>query len=233
MTGGGVRGAGVAVTVDLAVLSVRDDALSIVMIERGTEPHLGSLALPGGYVEADEDLDGAAARELAEETGLDAAGLHLEQLRAYGDPARDPRGRVVTICYLALMPDLPLPVAGGDAAAARWMPVDDVLDEGTPVAFDHRRIVRDAVERARTMLEHSTLGAAFCADPFAISDLRRVYEIVWGRRLDPGNFSRKVTGVDGFLIPTGERSRDGGRPAALYRRGPATVLSPPLLRPPR
>lgn len=224
---------GVAVTVDLAVLTVRDDAFSILVIERGTEPHLGALALPGGYVEADEDLDAAAARELQEETGLHAEELHLEQLKAYGAPDRDLRRRTVTVCYLAVMPDLPLPVAGGDAAAARWLPVAELLDEATPVAFDHRLIVRDAVERARTMLEHSTLGAAFCPETFTISELRRVYEIVWGRRLDPGNFSRKVTGADGFLVPTGERTRDGGRPAALYRRGPATVLSPPFLRPPR
>ncbi|HST67924.1 MAG TPA: NUDIX hydrolase, partial [Mycobacteriales bacterium] len=111
--------------------------------------------------------------------------------------------------------------------------VDDVLGGSAPVAFDHRRIIGDAVERARAKLEPSTVGTAFCADPFALSDLRRVYEIVWGTRLDPGNFSRKVTGVDGFLVPTGETSRDGGRPAALYRRGPATTLHPPLLRSPR
>jgi len=130
----------------------------------------------------------------------------------------------------SLMPDLPLPTAGGDARAARWMPVDEVLGGERPLAFDHRRIIGDAVERARGLLEYSTLGAAFCADRFAISDLRRIYEIVWGQRLDPGNFSRKVTGVEGFLVPTGEHSRDGGRPAALYRRGPATTLHPPLLR---
>lgn len=223
----------VAVTVDLAVLTVRDDALAVLMVERGNKPFRGMLALPGGFVEADEDLDDAAARELVEETGIEAAGLHLEQLQAYGEPQRDPRRRTVTICYLALMPDLPLPVAGGDAAASRWMVVDDVLDPATPVAFDHRLILGDAVERARTMLEHRTVGAAFCTEPFAISELRRVYEIVWGRRLDPGNFSRKVTGVDGFLVPTGEHSRDGGRPAALYRRGPAVTLTPPLLRPAR
>jgi 8-oxo-dGTP diphosphatase len=220
-----------SVAVDLAVFTVRDDAFAILMIERGQEPFRGQLALPGGFVEADENLDEAAARELHEETGLDAADLHLEQLRAYGDPGRDPRPtRVVSVCYLALMPDLPLPTAGGDARAARWMAVDDVLGGPAEIAFDHRRIIADAVERARGMLEHSTVGTAFCADRFAISDLRRVYEIVWGRRLDPGNFSRKVTGVDGFLVPTGEFSRDGGRPAALYRRGPASTLHPPLLR---
>jgi 8-oxo-dGTP diphosphatase len=224
------RGPDAAVAVDLAVLTVRDDALQILMIERGTEPFLGRLALPGGFVERNESLDAAAGRELREETGLRPGQLHLEQLRAYGEPDRDPRMRIVSVCFLALMPDLPLPTAGGDARAARWMPVDDVLGGERPLAFDHRRIIGDAVERARGLLEYSTLGAAFCADRFAISDLRRIYEIVWGQRLDPGNFSRKVTGVEGFLVPTGEHSRDGGRPAALYRRGPATTLHPPLLR---
>jgi 8-oxo-dGTP diphosphatase len=219
-----------AVTVDLAVFTVRDGAFQILAIERGKDPYRGQLALPGGFVEPDEDLDTAAARELREETGLEPAELHLEQLHAYGDPDRDPRMRIVSVCYLALMPNLPLPVAGGDAQAARWMPVDELLSGTRPVAFDHRRIVRDAVEAARSRLEHSTLGAAFCTEPFAISDLRRVYEIVWGQRLDPGNFSRKVTGVPDFLVATGERSREGGRPATLYRRGTATTLHPPLLR---
>jgi 8-oxo-dGTP diphosphatase len=224
------RGPDAAIAVDLAVLTVRDEALQILVIERGTEPFLGRLALPGGFVEPNESLDQAAGRELQEETGIPAGRLHLEQLRAYGDPGRDPRMRIISVCYLALMPDLPLPTAGGDARAARWMPVDEVLSQSRPIAFDHRQIMVDAVERARGMLEYSTLGAAFCPDRFAISDLRRVYEIIWDQRLDPGNFSRKVTGVDGFLVPTGERSRDGGRPAALYRRGPATTLHPPLLR---
>jgi 8-oxo-dGTP diphosphatase len=219
-----------AVAVDLAVFTVRDGALQILTIERGKQPYLGQLALPGGFVEPDEDLDHAAARELQEETGLEPAQLHLEQLHAYGDPGRDPRMRIVSICYLALMPNLPLPTAGGDAQSARWLPVAELLSGARPVAFDHERIVRDAVEAARARLEYSTLGAAFCAEPFAISDLRRVYEMVWGERLDPGNFSRKVTGVPDFLVPTGERSREGGRPAALYRRGPATTLHPPLLR---
>ncbi|MFD9736490.1 NUDIX domain-containing protein, partial [Umezawaea sp. NPDC059074] len=104
----------VAVAVDLAVLTVRAGALQIMLVERGVEPHLGELALPGGFLAAaSEDIDVAAARELAEETGLDARGLHLEQLRTYGTPDRDPRRRVVTVCYLAFVPDLPSPTAGG------------------------------------------------------------------------------------------------------------------------
>ncbi|MEV6878672.1 NUDIX domain-containing protein [Amycolatopsis sp. NPDC051128] len=221
----------VALAVDLAILTVRDSKLQILLVERANEPYRGQLALPGGFIDtADEDLDTAAARELAEETGLAAERLHLEQLRAYGSPGRDPRGRVVTVCYLALMPDLPIPVAGGDARAARWEPVDAVLADGDRLAFDHRVLIADAVERAQGKLENTTLGVAFCPPEFTISELRRVYEIVWRQELDPRNFHRKATSVDGFLEPTGRRTTRGGRPAALYRRGPARVLHPPLLR---
>ncbi len=222
----------VAVAVDLAILTVREERLNILLVERAEAPYRGQLALPGGFIASeDEDIDVAAARELAEETGLAADRLHLEQLRAYGGPDRDPRGRVVTVCYLALVPDLPIPAAGGDARAARWEAVADVEGTDAPVAFDHRAIIADAVERARGKLEYTTLATAFCAAEFTISELRRVYEIVWGHRLDHRNFHRKITGVTGFLVPTGDRTaRDGGRPAALYRRGPATVLHPPILR---
>ena len=224
----------VALAVDLAVLTVRADRLQILLVERGIEPYRGRLALPGGFLQSrKEDLDIAAARELAEETGIQVHQLHLEQLRTYGSPDRDPRGRVVTVCYLAVVPNLPLPMAGGDARAARWTPVDHVLGRGATVAFDHRTIIADALERARGKLEYTTLGAAFCPPEFTIGELRRVYEIVWGRDLDPRNFHRKVTGVAGFLVPTGERTtRDGGRPAALYRLGPAQLMHPPILRSP-
>jgi 8-oxo-dGTP diphosphatase len=224
----------IAITVDLAVLTVRDEQLQILLVERAIKPYRGQLALPGGFLASKaEDIDTAAARELAEETGIEATRLHLEQLRTYGAPDRDPRGRVVTVCYLALMPDLPAPTAGGDARAARWVPVDTALDSDVPIAFDHRTIIADAVERARSKLEYTTLGAAFCAADFTVNELRRVYETVWGHALDPRNFHRKVTGVDGFLVATGERStRDGGRPAALYRRGPAALMHPPILRAP-
>ncbi|MFB9909679.1 NUDIX hydrolase [Allokutzneria oryzae] len=222
----------VAVAVDLAVLTVRAGALQIMLVERGIEPYRGMLALPGGFLaDAGEDIDAAAARELTEETGLRPEGLHLEQLRTYGTPGRDPRRRVVTVCYLAFVPDLPSPTAGGDADAAVWLPVDKALRKRTLLAFDHKAIVADAVERARAKLEYTTLATAFCAPEFTVTDLRQVYEIVWGEELDPRNFHRKVTGVEGFLIPTGEQTtRQGGRPAALYRRGPATLLHPAILR---
>ncbi|TWP53285.1 NUDIX hydrolase [Lentzea tibetensis] len=214
-----------AVTVDLVVLTLRSDELCALLVRRGEAPHKGRWALPGGFVREDESLDAAAARELAEETGLDR--VHLEQLGSYGDPRRDPRMRVVSVAYLALAPDLPVPVAGTDASEARWSPVDTA----GKLAFDHGRILADGVERARSKLEYTPLGTAFCAPDFTVAELRRVYELVWGTALDARNFHRKVTGVPGLLEPTGETTtRDGGRPAQLYRRGPAATLHPPLVR---
>jgi 8-oxo-dGTP diphosphatase len=222
-----------SVAVDLSILTVREQGLQVLVVERGTPPYLGACALPGGFVEAAEDLDQAARRELLEETGLDAAGLHIEQVGTYGDPRRDPRGRVFSVSYMALMPDLPMPTAGGDARAARWTPVADLLADPESLAFDHHMLLTDAVERARGKLEYTNLGAAFCPPYFTIAELRQVYEAVWGTVLDPANFHRKVTGVTGFLIPTGEKTQRGsGRPAALYRRGRATILHPAILRNP-
>ncbi|UOX91689.1 NUDIX hydrolase [Amycolatopsis sp. FBCC-B4732] len=218
-----------AVTVDLVVLTLTGDELCALVVRRGVPPYEGEWALPGGFVRADEDLSDAARRELAEETGLAAGTVHIEQLAGYGAPDRDPRMRVITIAYLALAPDLPTPLAGTDAAEARWAPVRSLAAER--LAFDHDRILADGLERARAKLEYSPLGTAFCAAEFTVAELRRVYELVWDTRLDPRNFHRKVTGTEGLLTPTGRTTtRDGGRPAQLYRRGRAELLYPPMLR---
>lgn len=216
------------VTVDVVVLSVVDGRLSALLIRRLIPPYAGDWALPGGFVLPDEDLGEAAARELGEETGLMSPAAHLEQLRTYGTPERDPRDRVVTVAYLALVPIAEAPQAGSDAADARWRPVDDRLR----LAFDHDVILADGVERARAKLEYTPLAAAFCPPEFTVAQLRQVYETVWGVTLDPRNFHRKVTSAPGFLTPTG-RSTEGthGRPARLYSAGTATLLHPPMLRP--
>jgi len=214
--------------VDLAILTVREGLLQVLVIERANKPFQGCAALPGGFLRAGEDLHEAAERELAEETSLDGGSLHLEQLAIYGAPDRDPRGRVVSVAYLALAPDLPVPAAGSDARAARWAPVGKV--RGT-LAFDHSKILEHAVERARTLLEYTTLATAFCAETFTIGDLRNVYEVVWDIQVDPRNFSRKIGNTEGFIEATGgRRTPVTGRPAALYRRGAAQILNPPLLR---
>ncbi|MGL5819674.1 MAG: NUDIX hydrolase [Phycicoccus sp.] len=217
-----------AVTVDLVVLTIRDDGLQVLLVERGEQPFAGAKALPGGFVRADEDLADAAHRELAEETGV-GAGVHLEQLATYGAPHRDPRMRTVSVAWLALAPHLAEPVAGSDAASAAFVPVDTV--DNAALAFDHARILDDGLERARSKIEYSPLATAFCEEEFTVAQLRAVYEIVWGYRLDPRNFHRKVTRTPGLLVATSRTSTvDGGRPARLYRRGTLDVLSPPLTR---
>lgn len=220
-----------AVTVDAVVLTIRDDELQGLVVTRGGQPFQGQLALPGGFVDIDEDLDAAVARELQEETGISKRRLRIEQLATYGQPDRDPRGRTVSVAYLAVVSDLPEPVGGDDAVDAHWRPVTWLLARRDRLAFDHRVILRDGVERLRAKLEYSAIGTSLCRPRFTVAELRRVYEVVWGVSLDPGNFHRKVTGVPGFVEPTGTKaSRGAGRPAELYRRGRNQVLHPALAR---
>lgn len=224
-----------AVTVDLAVFTVRGGALHVLLIRRGQEPYAGAWALPGGFVQPRESAETAARRELAEETGLSeavVAALHLEQLRTYSEPDRDPRMRVVSVAFTALVPDLPEPAVegGGDAAHARWVQVG----EASGLAFDHAVILADARERVGSKLEYSCLATAFCPPEFTLGELQAVYETVWDTALDRPNFRRKVLATPGFVeaVPGAARLTGGrGKPAALYRPGPATTLHPPLLRP--
>lgn len=238
-----------AVTVDLVVLTVRRHSLCALAVRRGEPPFQGRWALPGGFVRDGEDLAQAAARELAEETGLcvhDPAapsqdnGAHLEQLATYGDPERDPRMRVVSVAHLALAPDLPAP--------QRWRRQQRPLGAGRGTARTKRlRPCRRGGGAARlrprpdpggrrgaSPLQDRVLVAGHRLLPARVhrGELRRVYEAVWSVALDPRNFHRKVTGTPGFLVPTGgTTTRQGGRPAQLFRAGGATLLNPPMLRP--
>ena len=227
----------VAVTVDVVALTIRAGALCVLLVERGEQPFAGHRALPGGFVRS-EALDVAALRELGEETGLrpgegDLARVHLEQLKTYGDPGRDPRMRIFSVAYLAFAPSLPDPQAGSDAAGAYWVPVE----QATNLAFDHDRILADALDRARAKLEYTPLATAFAGEEFTIAELRQVYAAVWGEDLHAGNFHRKVLSVPGFVEGTGRTTTRGGerggpRPK-LYRAGDAKLLHPALLRPAR
>lgn len=223
----------VMLAADLVILTLRDSSLQVLLVERGVEPYQGTWALPGGFLQHDEeDLMAAAHRELSEETDLDVETLRLEHLGVYGAPGRDPRGRVVSVAYLAIAPRLPEPTAGTDAANARWQRADQVLSGELELAFDHRRIVEDGVDRARVKLEHSSLATAFCGPTFTITDLQEVYEAVWGISLDPRNFYRKVQKTDGFIVGAGSaRKAATGRPARLFKAGPCEVLYPPMVRP--
>jgi len=246
----------IAVTVDAVALTIRDGALHVLLVQRAEPPFQNRWALPGGFVRAGsapdgadgEDLPDAAVRELAEEAGQRLGGrVHIEQLGTYGTPGRDPRMRVISVAYLAFAPELPEPQAGSDATAAAWVPVDSLgLTDGDGgqrpgttrrLAFDHARILADGLERARSKLEYTPLATSFVAEPFSISELRAVYETVWGEQLHAGNFHRKVLSVPGFVESTGVTAPTGGprggpRPM-LYRRGDATLLHPALLRPAR
>ena len=212
-----------AVTVDVVILTMSGGVLQVLLVRRGEAPFAGMWAIPGGFKRPSETLDEAAKRELAEETGVDAASL-LTQFAAYGDPERDPRMNVVTIAYLAVLRDVGAVVAGTDAAEAALVPVSDVLNGKLNLAFDHLRIVRDALERARVELELSGIATAFVGTTFTLAELRAVYEAVWGVQLDAANFRRSIVAEDGWVIPTGRQARpgpSGGRPAELYRAGRA------------
>lgn len=225
----------VAVTVDLVTFTIVADQLQILLVRRGQHPYKGRWALPGGFVRPDEDLKAAARRELEEETGVAADHAYLEQLGTYGRPDRDPRMRVVTVAYWAILANLPEPRGGGDAVEADLFPVVMVEADALELAFDHARIIKEAVERVRSKLEYTTLAAQFCPPEFTISQLRRVYEAVWNARLEPANFHRKVTRTPGYLRSTGGRtdpSAGGGRPAAIYQTGDADYISSPIPRSP-
>jgi 8-oxo-dGTP diphosphatase len=230
----------------VVALTIRDGELNVLLVRRGVPPFAGQWALPGGFVRAGtgpdksdgaEDLDTAAVRELAEETGQRLGRIHLEQLGSYGAPDRDPRMRVISVAYLVFAPELAdpgtQPQPGSDAAEAAWFPVAGVRE----LAFDHAQILADGLERARAKLEYTPLATAFTGDEFTIAELRAVYETVWGERLHAGNFHRKVLSVPGFVASTGESTQTGGPRGGprsrLYRRGDAQLLHPALLRPGR
>ena len=210
-----------AVTVDIVILTMTDSRLNVLLVRRGVAPFKGMWAIPGGFKRPTESLDEAAKRELAQETGVDSASL-LTQFGAYGDPGRDPRMNVVTVAYLAVLRDVGSVVAGTDAAAAALLPVSEALNGKIDLAFDHAQILRDAVERVRVDLELTGIATAFVGPTFTLAELRAVYEAVWGVHLDGANFRRSVVTEDGWVIPTGRRTRPGstgGKPAELYRAG--------------
>jgi 8-oxo-dGTP diphosphatase len=221
-----------AVTVDVVVLTMLHGALHALLVRRGEAPFAGMWAIPGWFKRPTETLDEAAQRELVEETGVDAARL-LTQFGAYGDPERDPRMNVVTVAYLAVVRDVGAIVAGTDATDASLIPVSNVLNRKIDLAFDHLRIVHDAIERVRIELEVSGVATAFVGPTFTLAELRAVYEALWGMQLDAANFRRSVVAEDGWVIPTGRRARPGpagGRPAELFRPGKAWSNGGPLHR---
>lgn len=203
-----------AVTVDLVIFTIAEDDLKVLLIKRGGEPFLGKWALPGGFVGIDESLETAAARELQEEAGV--TNIYLEQLYTFGEPGRDPRGRVISVAYFALIDaEQQRIVASSDATDAQWFSVFD-RRLGAKLAFDHRKILDYAVWRLRNKIEWTTVGYELLPRKFTLSELQRVYEIILQRPVDKRNFRKKVIG-QGRIRELNETRSDGAhRPARLY-----------------
>ena len=198
-------------TVDIVIFTLREGSLQVLLVKRGVPPFEGQYAIPGGFIRGDESLEEAALRELHEETGV--RNVFLEQLYTFGDPKRDPRGRVITVAYYALIASDKLSlVAGADAAEAQWFPASSV----PPLAFDHKSILDYALERLRNKLEYTTVGFQLLAQKFTLGELQAVYEAILGRPLDKRNFRRKLA-LLGILKPLREWRRTGRKPAQLFR----------------
>jgi 8-oxo-dGTP diphosphatase len=198
------------VAVDIVIFTIQSGELRVLLVKRGIPPFAGQFAIPGGFVLEDESLDQAALRELKEETGV--GDVYLEQLYSFGDPGRDPRGRVITVAYYALVSANRSPlVPGTDAADARWCAIRHL-----PVlAFDHFKILDYALERLRNKLEYTTVGFQLLPPRFSLTELQEVYEAILEKKLDKRNFRRKLALLR-VLRPTREYRRGGRRPARLY-----------------
>lgn len=200
-----------AVSTDIVIFTIRDEALKVLLIKRASNPFENSWALPGGFVEIEEDLEQAALRELSEETGI--SGVYLEQLYTFGQPERDPRERVITVAYYAMVPTGRTTLRpASDAKDAGWFPCDAL-----PVlAFDHDRIITMALQRLTSKIEYSSIALQFMPTAFTLRELQRVYEIIQGESLDKRNFRKKIL-ADGIIADTGTQRRQGHhRPARLY-----------------
>ena len=198
------------VTVDIVIFTIQSGTLKVLLVKRAAAPFQGQFAIPGGFVHEDEDLDKAALRELREETGV--ADVYLEQLYSFGDVGRDPRGRVITVAYFALISADRSLRAGTDAAEAEWW----AMDQLPTLAFDHGRILNYALERLRNKLEYTTVGFQLLPEKFTLTELQEVYEAILGKNLDKRNFRRKLSLLK-ILKPLPEYRRGGQRPAQLYR----------------
>ena len=201
-----------SLTADIVIFTLRENQLHVLLIQRAEAPYEGMWALPGGFVKMEESLEEAACREMEEETGLRE--VYLEQLYTYGDLGRDPRGRVVTVAYFALVPaDAPVRnQAGSDAKRASWFPIDNL----PKLAFDHTEIVTYALRRLRYKLEYTAAGFELLPEEFTLSELQFTYEMILGEKLDKRNFRRRILQAD--VIESTPHMRTGeGRPARLYR----------------
>ncbi len=204
---------GPAISVDLVVLTIVDDSLRVLLVRRRHEPFAGVWSLPGGLIRSRESLEDAARRTLRQKTGV--SDIFLEQLYTFGQHDRDPRGRVVTVAYYALVPVDTVTILRADGAEADigWVPVSPMA----PLAFDHERIVDYALERLRNKLDYTPVGIEFLPGRFTLSELQSVYETILGTPLDKRNFRKRMRGKDWLEESDTERRSGPHRPARLYR----------------
>ena len=201
-----------AVTTDVAVFTLRDRQLQLLLVRRGQQPHRGKWALPGGFLEIDEDLESCAKRELQEETGV--SDLYIEQLFTFGRPDRDPRERIISVTYYALIPSDKLALtAGSDATDAAWFPVEKLPE----LAFDHAEIILLARERLASKTLYSTIAFQLMAETFTLSELQSVYEILRNEKLDKRNFRKWALALNRLEETGGKRTNGNHRPAKIYR----------------
>ena len=202
-----------SVTVDVVIFTLQNRELHVLLVRRKRWPHEGRWAIPGGFLNIDESLEQAARRELEEETGV--RDIYLEQLYTFGDPKRDPRGRVISVAYIALVgADKQTLRASNESTEVRWFPVRRLPG---PLAFDHDTILVTGLERLRSKLEYTTLAFQLLPEVFSILELKHIYEMILGEEsIDKGNFYRKIKDAN-ILEDTGLRREGRGRPTTLYR----------------
>ncbi len=201
-----------AVTTDIVILTVLDGALKVLLIKRGMEPFKGQWALPGGFLKMDESIDTCAMRELEEEAGI--SDVYLEQLYTFGSVDRDPRERVISVAYYALIPGENVELkAGTDAVEAKWFAVKDLPE----LSFDHLNIIDIAKSRLAAKMDYSTIGLKLMPEEFTLSYLQDVYEKATDKPRDKRNFRKWIFSLD-VIEATGKKYSNGPhRPAMLYR----------------
>jgi 8-oxo-dGTP diphosphatase len=201
-----------AVTTDIVIFTIRQDELKVLLIKRALPPHKNQWALPGGFIKMEEGLEEGARRELEEETGV--TGVYLEQLYTFGRPDRDPRERVITVAYYALIPSDELePKAASDAENVSWFGLKELPD----LAFDHKEILKMAHERLIAKLDYSTIAFQLMPTQFTLSELQQVYEVILGEPIDKRNFRKRILSLN-LIKETGKERKAGAhRPAKLYR----------------
>lgn len=199
-----------SVTVDIVIFTLSEGDLKVLLVERDVEPFKGVWAIPGGFVRLNESLDDAAKRELKEETG--AEGVYLEQLFTFGDPHRDPRGRVITVAYFALASSENIKLkASTDVSDAKWFPVSNIPE----MAFDHSKIFQYALKRLRWKFEYTPIAFSLLKERFTLTELQKTYEIIFNTKFDKRNFRKKIFALN-ILNEHGLMEEVPNRPPKLY-----------------